>query len=283
MSSKTKKKIAIISIIVLAVILIGSAFSLYYFKPDFSGIGSYILKKGITVVKPSPNQTVSSPLRISGYVNQGGWIGFEGQVGTVKILDDKDQMIALGILKATSEWTKPLVHFETILDFIPPSGGTGTLLFANENPSGLPDKEKEFRMPIKFSPSTETMKVKVYFNNSKLDPEASCNKTFAVDREIPKTSSVARASLLKLLEGPTDKEKSDGYFTSINTGVVIQKLTIEDGVAKVDFNDQLEFQVGGSCRVSAIRSEITQTLKQFSTVEQVVISINGRTEDILQP
>ncbi|PIP22172.1 MAG: hypothetical protein COX38_02115, partial [Candidatus Nealsonbacteria bacterium CG23_combo_of_CG06-09_8_20_14_all_39_25] len=48
-------------------------------------------------------------------------------------------------------------------------------------------------------------------------------------------------------------------------------------------DEQLEFQVGGSCKVSAIRAQITQTLKQFPTVDEVVISINGRTEDILQP
>jgi len=45
----------------------------------------------------------------------------------------------------------------------------------------------------------------------------------------------------------------------------------------------LQYQVGGSCRVSAIRAQIIETLKQFSTVKNVVISINGRTEDILQP
>ncbi|MCX6760220.1 MAG: GerMN domain-containing protein, partial [Candidatus Nealsonbacteria bacterium] len=69
----------------------------------------------------------------------------------------------------------------------------------------------------------------------------------------------------------------------INTGVKIQKLTIENGIAKVDFDEQLENGVGGSCKVSAIRAQITQTLKQLSTVMSVIISINGRTEDILQP
>ena len=54
-------------------------------------------------------------------------------------------------------------------------------------------------------------------------------------------------------------------------------------MAYVDFDEQLEFQVGGSCRVSAIRAQIIQTIKQFSTVKDVIISINGRTEDILQP
>ena len=131
--------------------------------------------------------------------------------------------------------------------------------------------------------SQETMKVKVFFNNSNLDPEFSCNKVFPVEREIEKTVAIARAALEELLKGPRDSEKEQGFFTSINQGVTIQKLTVEDGTARVDFNEQLEFQVGGSCWVSAIRAEITETLKQFPTVNSVIISINDRTEDILQP
>jgi len=129
----------------------------------------------------------------------------------------------------------------------------------------------------------ELMTVKVFFNNGRLDPEYSCNKVFPVERKIPKTQAVGRAALEELLKGPTEEEKSDGFFTSINPGVKIQKLTIENGVAKVDFDEQLEFQVGGSCRVAAIRAQITETLKQFPTVDKVIISIDGRTEDILQP
>lgn len=129
----------------------------------------------------------------------------------------------------------------------------------------------------------ETMIVQVFFNNSRLDPEFSCNKVFPVEREIIKTQAVARAALEELFKGPTDAEKEEGFFTSINPGVKIQILTIQNGVAEVDFDEQLEFQVGGSCRVAAIRAEIRETLKQFPTVNEVIISINGRTEDILQP
>ena len=132
-------------------------------------------------------------------------------------------------------------------------------------------------------PQEEFSVVKVFFNNNKIDPEFSCNKVFPVEREISKTEAVARAAIEELLKGPTSKEKSEGFFTSINPGVKIQKLTIEDGVVKIDFDEQLEFQVGGSCRVAAIRAEISQTLKQFPTVKEVIISINNRTEDILQP
>ncbi len=129
----------------------------------------------------------------------------------------------------------------------------------------------------------ETMFVKVYFNNDKMDPEFSCNKVFPVERQIVKTKAVARAALEELLKGATENEKSLGFFSNINPGVKIQKLTIENGVARVDFDEQLEYQVGGSCRVAAIRWEITETLKQFPSVQSVIISINGRTEDILQP
>ena len=139
-------------------------------------------------------------------------------------------------------------------------------------------------MPPVNTNAEEMMTVKVFFGNSKLDPEIlDCKKNFSVERTIQKTEAVGRAALEELLAGPTDAEKSEGYFTSINPGVVIQSLTIENGVARVDFNEQLEYQVGGSCRVAAIVSQIRETLKQFPTVKNVVISINGRTEDILQP
>ncbi len=136
--------------------------------------------------------------------------------------------------------------------------------------------------PCLFKPA-EAIKVKAYFNNDRMDPEFSCNKVFPAEREIPKTQAVARAALEELLKGATEEEKNQGFFTSINSGVKIQSLSIKDGVAKVDFDEQLEFQMGGSCRVAAIRAQITQTLKQFPTVDSVIISINGRTEDILQP
>ena len=140
-----------------------------------------------------------------------------------------------------------------------------------------------FRKDKNILSEPETMTVQVFFNNNLLDPEYSCYKVFSVEREIVRTQGVARAALEQLLQGPSQEEKDQGFYTSLNQGVIIQSLSVVDGIARVDFNDQLEFQVGGSCLVSAIRAQITETLKQFSTVREVVISINGRVEDILQP
>jgi spore germination protein GerM len=66
-------------------------------------------------------------------------------------------------------------------------------------------------------------------------------------------------------------------------GVKVQSLSIEGGVARVDLSEELEEGVGGSCMVASITAQITETLKQFPTVDSVIISIDGRTEDILQP
>jgi len=135
------------------------------------------------------------------------------------------------------------------------------------------------------TPVAEKTTVRVYFNNPEKDPNWAfeCSNVLAIEREIPKTKSVAMAAITELLKGPTSSEKAAGYVSNINTGVIVQKLTIENGTAKIDFNEQLQYQVGGSCKTSAIIAQIKETLKQFPTIKDVVISINGQSEDILQP
>lgn len=151
-------------------------------------------------------------------------------------------------------------------------------------------KDIEIIRPGEISPfptaanSIEAIKIKVFFGNSKFDPSGmNCDKVYPVERNIQKTLAVAKAAAEELLKGPAQQEKEQGYFTSINSNVAINSLELKDGTAKIDFDEQLEFQVGGSCRVAAIRKQITETLKQFSEKKEVLISINGRTEDILQP
>jgi len=234
----------------------------------------------VFVASPQPNQIVSSPLTIEGKA-RGSWF-FEASF-PIKIVDGQDNEIAASHVQALGDWmTSDFVDFKGEIRFISPALSSGTLILQNDNPSGLLQNAKEFKVPLKFD-AGQTTKVNVFFNNNNLDPEISCNKVFPAQRETLKTQATARAALQELLAGTTFKEQSDGYFTNINSGVKIRSLTIASGVARVDFDEQLEFQVGGSCRVSAIRAQITETLKQFPTITSVIISINGRTEDILQP
>jgi len=125
--------------------------------------------------------------------------------------------------------------------------------------------------------------VKIFFGNIKEDPEVlNCEKVYSVEREVFENKVMVQA-LEELLKGPTLEEQEKGYLTNINPGVNINSLIVENNIVKVDFDEQLGFQVGGSCRVMAIRSQITGTLVQFPEINDVIISINGRIEDILQP
>lgn len=234
----------------------------------------------IRVASPRPNDTVASPLILEGEA-RGTWY-FEASF-PIKILDANGVELGIVPAQAQSEWmTESFVPFKATLSFKAPTTPTGMLVFQKDNPSGLPEHDDELRMPVKFGPAGQSMVVKTYFGKEGVS-ESDCKNVVAVDRVIPKTDAVARAALDALLQGPTANERQAGYFSSINSNVKIQKLTIENGVAKADFSPELDANIAGSCKVTAIRAQIEQTLKQFSTVKSVVISVNGKTEDILQP
>ncbi|MFA5877753.1 MAG: Gmad2 immunoglobulin-like domain-containing protein, partial [Candidatus Staskawiczbacteria bacterium] len=212
------KKIIISIIIIAVVVSVGAGF--WYIKnkglpPEApNGLMIYSLKAG---------DEISSPLEISGYVYANGWGGFEGQVGSVRLLDNNGNEIALAILTATSDWMTDKINFSTILEFESLNSQEGVLVFMNENPSGLAENSREFNLPVRIAvTASETMKVKVYYSNSVKDPELFCENVYSVEREIPKTEGVARAALEELLKGPTDSEKAEGFSTGINPGVTIQ-------------------------------------------------------------
>lgn len=236
----------------------------------------------IVVDSPKPNEIVASPLVVKGKA-RGTWF-FEASFPVELVVDG--QVVRQTTARAQGDWmTTEFVPFIATIDF---SGirwavpVRATIVLKNDNPSGLPQNDKRIEMPVLINPS-QTITVKAFFSNNNLDPAVSCNKVFPVSRQIEKTEAVARAVLEELLKGPTAEEKAQGYFTNLNPSVKIQKLTITNGIAKVDFDETMEQGLGGSCRVSAIRAQIIETLKQFFTVKDVIISVNGRTEDILQP
>lgn len=235
--------------------------------------------KNIIVSKPAAYEEITSGYTIEGQA--AGWY-FEA-VFPIKLLDATGKEIVTAQAQAQSDWmTSDYVPFKATMNFSIDKDQNGTLVFMKDNPSGLPENDQKYGLPIKLK--AELMIVKVSFGSSVNNPNAmDCSLVYPIERKIPKTQTTATAAINELLKGLTDEEKSAGYYTSINPGVTLQKLVIKDGIAYADFDEQLENAVGGSCRVANIRSQITQTLKQFSSVQNVVISINGRTEDILQP
>lgn len=140
--------------------------------------------------------------------------------------------------------------------------------------------------------------LKVFFSNTIQDPDTlHCERTYPVERNVSRLSNDKRITLgelsylalSELLEGPTEAEKGGGYFTSINEDAKVQKIMIDDSIVTVDFSalggstPGGNESIAGSCKVQAIRSQITETIKQFPEIKEVVISINGNSETILQP
>lgn len=279
-----------VKILIVAILAIGAAIILWalFFRapkasepaPEYNT--EEVEEAPIKLFEPAADAAVSSPLALSGEA-RGTWY-FEASF-PVRMLDANGRELGVTPVQAQSEWmTEDYVPFRGTIEFEMPATETGTLVLEKDNPSGLPENAAEMYVPIRFSQTAEAMVVKVFFGNSALDPETmDCGNVFGAERTIPKTQASARAALEELFAGPTRAEMAEGYFTSINSGVTIQRLVIENKIARADLSPRLDEDMGGSCRVTAIRSQIAETLKQFPTVDDVVISIDGETNLILQP
>jgi hypothetical protein len=109
-----------------------------------------------------------------------------------------------------------------------------------------------------------TVPVKVFFGQKVGDYSESCDIVHPVDRMASSKVAIYRAVIQELLKGPTLSEKNAGYFTSIPSGVALKSIAADaQGVVTADFTKALDQGVAGSC--------------------DVIISINGRIDDILQP
>ena len=193
--------------------------------------------------------------------------------------DDAGTTVASGVI-SIPEADAGFRRFEKTVWFALPRTPNGTLLLT-PSAEDLAAEPQPLTVPAVFR--TDLMTVQVYFGSEKFDPEATCTRVFPVARYLPKSAGAGKAALGALLAGPTAAERNQRYFTSLPANVKLKTLEISNGIARADFTPSLELGVGGSCRVTAIRAQLTETLKQFPTVSEVIISIDGRTEDILQP
>jgi len=293
-----KNLVLIVSIVLLSVILI--LFSYLLKEPDlccrheictkFSNIcddSKSVLhlrsEEGVRIYLENVKQGDEIEL---GYVIKGSVIGnwyFEGEF-PVRVLNEQMEVVETLIAFAKDDWmTTERVPFELEVDFPLIADSYTVLRFEKSNPSGLKEHSDYADLQVLVKTDNKVLEVKIYFPNEKMGSTSDCTLVYPVDRTIPYTQAVGRVALQELFKGLTQEEEEYGYFTNINEGVEIQSLTISNGIARVDLSEELEKEVGGSCRVTSIREQIGRTLKQFPTVDTVIISIDGRTEDILQP
>jgi hypothetical protein len=110
----------------------------------------YTSPKGevIRMDAPLENQTVTSPLKISGEV-RGNW-SFEATF-PIELQDLQGNIIAEGHATLDGDWmTENYVPFNATLTFSKPSASEGVLILQKDNPSGLPKNDDAVEIPVKF-------------------------------------------------------------------------------------------------------------------------------------
>ncbi len=163
--------------------------------------------------------------------------------------------------------------------------GPATLEVAGEDGTVLA------RRAVRVAAPEETQSIKVAW----LEPAT--GEIVMAERRIARTPQIASAALSEMLWGPDPGDTSvtsslpssdevlayTGRGASWGANVRLLKLTITDGTALVNLSPELRAYGGGSARVASIRAQIEATLRQFPSVKQVVIAINGETEGVLEP
>ena len=145
-------------------------------------------------------------------------------------------------------------------------------------PSIEPATPKESRAAAESKTSNDEMITANIYFGTVVDGQ---EQIAAVQRELSASMDKHKTALYTLLEGPAEKEVEEGYITAISTGTTLHSFYVENGVAYADFSNELD--ASGSATVMMIRSQIEKTLLQFEDIIEVVISIEGETEEILEP
>lgn len=240
--------------------------------------GVFTGNEEIKIANITPNQTIGNPVTITGAAR--GWY-FEASF-PVRVLDANGVLLWEGPAQAQGDWmTSEFVPFKVVIAYKTPTTKTGTLVFHNDNPSGLPENDRSYTIPVTFSgeANQETMPVTLYYYNSNLDKDANGNILCSekgltpVTRVIPKTQTPLTATLQLLFKGElSNTEKNSGIVTEYPLlGVELASASLSStGVLSLSISDPYNKLSGGACRVSILKAGLEKTALQFPTIKSVV-------------
>lgn len=122
----------------------------------------------LVILSPVTDATISSPVLVAGRA-VGGWF-FEGTF-PVEVYDSSDKLLGSGpvnFMPKTPEdtWmTTDFVDFKGEVKFSQPKKPEGYLLFKKDNPSGNPEIDESFKLPVKFGQAFSISTWQTYRND----------------------------------------------------------------------------------------------------------------------
>ncbi len=118
---------------------------------------------------------------------------------------------------------------------------------------------------------------KIYFYSPNNAQNKDQIKLAPVSRTITKPAGGADALRLafeELLKGPTAREAKSGLYTAIPSNTRLRSARIENDVAVLDFNRQIE-RTGGTAAVSAMLDQIAYTATEQPGIKKVRLLVEG--------
>ena len=133
--------------------------------------------------------------------------------------------------------------------------------------------------PVDELVSDETVQVTLLFQcgGGSEVPEIS----YAVIRHVPSDLEPVRAVLDQLLAGPTSDERVAGLgsFFTAETATALNSVTVDAGLAIVDFNENIYVNNASTSTGSLFfLAELNANLFQFGDIEQIEYRVDGRCE-----
>ncbi|MCC7439705.1 MAG: GerMN domain-containing protein [Armatimonadetes bacterium] len=234
-----------------------------------------------------PNITVGMPERdqkvTGGFVLKGEARAFENTVN-YRVVGERGEQVAEGNLMAVGD-VGTMNPFTTEVTLPRNYAGRATVeVFQYSARDGRPVDVVKIPIAVRSQPATATdgATVRVFFTNAAMNGNGDCRNVFSIERPRGSSAAVAEHALKELLAGPTSSDREAGYATELPRGVMLRGIRITNGVAVANFSSQLRSSAG-ACRAEAIRAQIERTLFQFPSVQSVIIQVEGKEEEVLEP
>ncbi len=119
-------------------------------------------------------------------------------------------------------------------------------------------------------------------DNGRSGPRIGCDDSvIAVARDIPPTTAPLSAALNLLLGIRTQFYGESGLYNSLyQSEIRIDRVTVTEGRALIELSGNM--RLSGACDSPRVLAQLSETARQFPTVNQVAIFLNGqRIEDAL--